>query len=62
MYLGAGSTPEDIAQAMLDGKPLSPDLARLYARVLRETIADLAKENGIVVEPEPSNVMHFPRR
>jgi hypothetical protein len=45
-YLVAG-TPEDVAQAMIDGKPLSPELASMRARVLRETIAELAKEHGI---------------
>ena len=45
-YVGAG-TPEDLAQAMIDGKPVSPKLAGMYARVLRETIAELAKEHGI---------------
>jgi hypothetical protein len=61
MYLVAGR-PEDIVQAMMDGKPLSPELTRLYARALQETVDDLAKEHGIVVEPKPSNVVPFPGR
>jgi len=47
-YLVAG-TPEDLAQAMIDGKPVSPKLAGMYARVLRETIAKLAEEHGIEI-------------
>jgi hypothetical protein len=58
MYLVADK-PTDIVQAMMDGKSLSPEPTRLYARVLRETIADLAREHGIVTEPEPATLCRF---
>jgi hypothetical protein len=52
-YLVAGS-PEDVARAMVDGKPLSPELASMRARALKETVAALAREHGIDDAPTRS--------
>ena len=60
-YLVAGD-PEALIQAMMNGKPVSPELTRIYARALEETLDELVKEHGIVIEPEPDNVVPFPKR
>jgi hypothetical protein len=60
-YLIAGDS-EALVQAMMDGKPVSPELTRLYQRALQETLDELAAEHGIVVEPEPDNIVPFPKR
>jgi len=47
-----GGNPDDVAQALMDGKPVSDELGGLYARVLRRHIAGLATKH-LQPDPEP---------
>ncbi|WP_448031980.1 hypothetical protein [Bradyrhizobium liaoningense] len=49
-YLVAGN-PEDVAKALIDGKPASKELRARYARCLREEITELAKEHAVPHTP-----------
>lgn len=59
-YLAAGNAA-DVAQALIDGKPASKELRALYARCLREEIADLAKEHLRPEQPQSAVVLPFRR-
>lgn len=49
-YLVAGN-PEDVAKALIDGKPASKELRARYARCLREEIAELAAKHDVPHTP-----------
>jgi hypothetical protein len=45
-----GGKHEDVARALMDGKPCSPALEAMYSRVIEEHIRDLAAKHGVTME------------
>lgn len=41
----AGGNADDVANALMSGKPVSKELERVYDRVLREHLADLVAKH-----------------